>query len=152
MKMIWIHISEKTTESLNTVWDGLSDIESYPKNITFVKKVELMGPLEKGTKWYDTATALWFPFRVEHVIEEWEPKKKITYIVNLQGGGKMREDITLSREKNQTRVDITIGLHMGNPLLHLLVGPIFAKRMRVMMETTIARLHKLSKDGLLHSD
>jgi len=138
--MIKVSVDQKLNIPLNSLWDLLTNIKIYPKNVKYVKSVKISGPLKVGKEWEDITTILWIPMRVKHVTAEVVRNKKLSLEVLLPFGGKMLQSVNLEGDNQNCRIWGGINFDLGNPVFNLIIGPILKKRLQTMLLSTVEKV------------
>lgn len=144
--MIKVSVDQKLNIPLNSLWDLLTNIKIYPKNVKYVKSVKISGPLKVGKEWEDITTILWIPMRVKHITTEVVENKKLSLEVPLPFGGKMLQSVNLEGGNQNCRIWGGINFDLGNPVFNLIIGPILKKRLQTMLLSALEKVRNEQVD------
>lgn len=118
----------------NELWDIFHEVKEYPRFVPFMTKAEIHNPLRLGTIWYDITTILFYPVRVRHTVDIYDPLKEIGFFCELPFDGKMYQRFSLEKvDKDTTKVTGEITFHLGDPVVTLLLGPFLKARLQAML-------------------
>lgn len=126
--------------SKSGVWKELTDINKYPEYLKFVKKVKVLRPLGKEGVWQDLHTVLFIPLLTKHFVIEFEPEKKIVYMLKLPFLGKVIEEIEVVGINKGTKATFTIEIYIPNKFFDSTLGNLLEKRLRILVDDLVVKI------------
>lgn len=123
-------------ESLDKVWDAISDVSSYPQRMKYIQHVKLHGNFEEGSMWEDRHSIMFLPLTTPHIIKKLTHQKEVTYELKFPLNGTMLQHLEIQGDHKETKVHITVHYTLGNPLLNVTLGKILERRLKNLFHHT----------------
>jgi len=138
-----VNIIKKTTGiSISEFNSFLTSVERYPEYVPYLQKVIIKEKIAEGSVWFDITKILWIPMKFKHTTLEFEKKKKMSFQVHIPFGGRMEQSYEFDQRGKIIVINAQAKFHLGNPMVHIIVGPILKNRLQKMMEGMLLNIQK----------
>lgn len=125
--------------STEKAWTLLTEIETYPKKIKFIKKVKVYGT-GKGSRWDDLTTILWIPLLMHHTVTSFKQNAEYAFHIPLKTGGFMDHKYIITKNNQKgAKVDMIVTFDLGNKFLNITLGILLKQRLKDMLISSIMR-------------
>lgn len=125
--------------SIETIWQRVSEIETYPKRIKYCQRVFDID-IREGGHYTDVTTLLWVPITIRHTIESIKQLTEIKYFLTLPGGGVSQQMYHFSHEHGKAVLVAKVTFDLGHPILTETIGVILKYRLVRMLRSAFPEI------------